>query len=153
MPAAIHPTQHAARVDRRRTRVLRRILNSGLGPILHETGRFILCAARVQGGSGLELGEIEVLETHSFVGPHIRVADASRACVVARAEFLGFGLRTDRNTADGNTAICELLVELAQLRERLGEEASTNVAQPDDERRQRNRELENGSRSDIADLL
>jgi hypothetical protein len=43
------------------------------------------------------------------------------------------------------------LVELAQLREWLGEEPSTDVTQPHDERGQRNAEFENAMRRGIAD--
>ena len=59
----------------------------------------------------------QFLEAHRFVGAHISVADADGLGIVPRAEVRRFFLRADRDEANGDAALREFPIELAQLRE------------------------------------
>jgi hypothetical protein len=56
---------------------------------------------------------------------------------VLPAKFFGLHLRADRDEANAQRAVLGVVTGLAQLRERFREKRSTDVPQPDDERRKR----------------
>lgn len=133
MHAAIDPTHDTGGVDCGRARIARGIFDARRVPILAKARGFVFVATRDECEIGLQFRKIEIGEAHRVVRRHRFIADASRGWIVARAKFLGFALRPDRHEADRDTGACELLGGLAQLREGFGEEASTDVTQPDHE--------------------
>jgi hypothetical protein len=78
-----------------------------------------------------------LFEPHSAVRTFVVVADAQIGGALRAAELRCLRLRPDRDEADGQRIVRVGLSVLAQLRERLSEESSTDVPQPDDERRPR----------------
>jgi len=70
---------------------------------------------------------------------------------MSRAVVFGLGLRTDRDAANGDAALRELGFELAQLREWLSEETSTDVPQPKHEHGLRHVEIEHDLRRALTE--
>lgn len=141
MHAAIDPANGSVRIDRSRPGVTRGIFHARRIPVHTKSRRFIFHATCDERGIAVEFREIEIVETHRVVGRHRLVAEAERIGVVPRAEGFGFRLRTDRDEANCDCSGCEFASRLAQLRERIGKESSTDVAEPHDEHRSRNIEL------------
>lgn len=79
-----------------------------------------------------------MLKPHRFVRSLFRIGYAVLRIAEAGTKVPGELGRADDDEAHGDTRAGEIRFDLTQLRERLSEEGSTDVAQPDDERRQRN---------------
>ena len=152
MDATVYPTQHAFAIDEGSSGVLSGVFDFRFVPVLDEAGRFVFCAAGGERGCRLEFCQIEIIQTHRFVGKHIDIADADRLGIMDRAELLGFLLRADRDRAYAHADCGEILVEFAQLRERLSEESSTDVPEPQDKRWFRDRQCEDDDWRVLADL-
>ena len=151
MRASMQPANSSRSIDDRRTGQLRDVLDLRRAPILRETRGLVLGSPLLQRAIGEELEQVDGVETHRTIRAFVLVADAQRSCILLRAELFGFCLRTDRDEADRDAPSVVLVVELAQLRERLSEKRSTDVPQPNDQRRQRSAERRYRSRQDVPD--
>lgn len=140
MRAAVHEAEQAAGVDNGRTRELRGVGEYRRIPILSEPGDLVFSTSSHERLVRLQRREVEVAEAHGAIRSHVRIADAARVRVEASAERVGLLLRSDRHERDRERFWSVPGGELAQLRERLGEEPSTDVAEPHDERRKRDAE-------------
>ncbi len=152
MGPAIDPGELSVRIDDRGARELRAVAHLRGAPVLRESGSRVLFSTRLQRRIGKELEEIVILETHRAVRGLRFVTDAERGRFLTAAEFLRFFLRSDRYESDGKATACRVIVGLAQLRERLLEKRSTDVSEPDHERRERNPERDDLLRNRVADV-
>jgi hypothetical protein len=142
MRAAMQPPNRSARINEGCARQLCTVLKFGSLPVLPKAGGFIFCAPCAQGWIGKQLQEVEFSQTHDAIGKLVRVADAEIAGIVLAAKRQRFFLGTDRDEPDTHAGLREGGSELAQLRERFSKERSSDVAQPDDERRWRDAQRE-----------
>lgn len=133
MLSAMYPTHDTVAIDERRARQLRGILHARRAPILPETRGFVFVAPFTQRAIGEETPKVVLLQAHRLVRAFFRVGDAAFRVPEARAKLAREFGRPDDHEAHGNPPIRELRFDLAQLRERLTEERSTDVAQPNDE--------------------
>jgi hypothetical protein len=76
---------------------------------------------------GEELEDVQVAKSHGAIAGLTRVSDAEVRRGPLAAEALDALLRTNRDEPDGYPRAAVFPVELAQLRERLTEERSTDV--------------------------
>ena len=90
--------------------------------------------------------KIVTCEPHRFVRLFLRIAQTPRWIAEASAEFVREFGRTDNDEAHVDARSFEFRFEIAQLRERFAEKRSADVAQPHDERGQRDAELRDRGR-------
>lgn len=128
MRRAVDPPDRTYRVDDRGARQLCAVSKLRRTPILRETGRVVFCAPFRQSAIGEEPEQIVVLEPHRSIGTLVVIADAKPSRALLPAKCLSLCLGADRYEADGDIVVRVAAFELAQLRERFGEERSTDVS-------------------------
>jgi hypothetical protein len=144
MLSAIDPADDAFLVDKGRARELCGVAQLRRAPVLSKTRCPVFGAATTQPGVTEETQQTEIAQPYRLVGALLGIGDALCAASKSRAETRSFLGRPHYYEAYADAGPIERLIELAQLRERFSEKRSTNMPQPDDERRQREPQLRYG---------
>lgn len=126
--AAVDVAHDLVRIDDRGARIACGIFETRRIPILAEARGLVLGTARDERAIGRERRQVEIVDPHRDVTRHRLITDADGVGIMTRAERFGFVAIADRDETDRDPRGRELRIELAQLRERLGKKASTDVA-------------------------
>jgi len=151
MFAAVDPAHNPNRVEERRAGKLGGVADLRRAPILAKARGVVFEGAAAQIAIAQEMQQVEPFETHGRIRALAAVGDAAARLAKPRAELAGLLRRADDDEAHLHAGIAVLSVELAQLRERFTEERSTDVTQPDDQRRQGHGKLRDGVGDSRAD--
>lgn len=141
MLSSIHPADDAVTIDKRGAGKLRGVLHARRTPVLPEACGFVRLAPLAQRTIGKQSPQIVLLQSHRSVRTFLRIREAEPGIPETRTKRASEIGRAYHHEAHGDTRGCNLTFDLAQLRERFPEERSADVAQPDDERRQRNTQV------------
>lgn len=138
MRTAMHPANHPLAVEKRRAGQLRSVFQAARAQVHVKTRRARLFMALPQRAIERQPPEIVLFQPHRPVRTLVRIGKAARRIAEAFAESCGDFRRSHDDKAHGDAGSLEFRIEFAQLRERFTEERSTDVAQPHDQRGQRN---------------
>ena len=150
--AAVNPADDTVPVDDGGTRQLRGVRHDRRLHVQLEAGRVRFGPPELERRVRLQAREIVLLEPHRGVARFRRIGNAARRVAESAAERVRLRAVADDDEAHLDAQRRELRIELAQLRERLTEERSTDVSQPDDERRAGQAEVGGGLRKRMTDV-
>lgn len=130
MLAAVYPSNDTVCIDERCAGKLSRVLQLRRSPVLTKTCRAIFFPALCQSRVTKEPKQIVVFESHCFIRALVRVFQTSRCIAELPTKARGFIGRAHYNESHRDARVFEVLLNLAQLRERLAEKRSTDVPEP-----------------------
>ena len=135
MLAGVTPHHSAFPIDDCSPRQLSAVVQARRRPILMESRGAVLFTTSFERRIGKEFEQVVLTESHRCVRLFCRIGDTTRRHSVLAAVLMHFVPIADHDEANRDSGFLEFRVEFAQLRERFSKKRSTDVAQPDDERR------------------